>query len=392
MKTTKKLGITLLLLLALLPAARGEEYPGYALEESVFSLNINPINDREFLSTGWSDPEGSTDRFWHVTWWKDRRVFRDLPYSPGGALRALSSADFLVDGQGNFRVMVFSPIGEEDGAASGRRTRCDLFEWTEKGLVNPHPVPTLPDADACRSTWARAFGPYAVAEWRGADAHRLFIYDLDARLQAALDVPLNRNHQLLHITETEAGVFLAEFRSVRLDPARYTLLCLDAKGVRWKKEYKDTVGIRADGRGGAVLTVNQKGSSYAPYDVVLVDRDGRETARKQLSGSRVVVGLGAPQWDEATRTYTFHGPAVANSRRYYTVYRLVTDEGLNPVAWDVRALSGAYGDYSPDIFRTPEGGVFVFTRSISQGGFTGACALVPFDALPTAQSPGLTLK
>ena len=97
----KKLLAALLCLLLLAPSALAQDYEGYLLE-SGYPLEIRMISDTAFLSTGWDEPDGRLDLPWHVTWWQDRKVFRDLPYYVGGAVSSLHSAKFLVNPDGSF--------------------------------------------------------------------------------------------------------------------------------------------------------------------------------------------------------------------------------------------------------------------------------------------------
>lgn len=394
----KRLLIILLALMmgAVFPA-QGEDYESYLLRPVYVTGTAVALNDREFLSTGWDEPDGRTDLPWHVSWWKDHQLYRDLPYYPGGSAAALNSAQFLVEKDGSFRVMIFTPIGI---AAPGdsKPTRCDLFQWTEKGLTDPISISPLPGVAPPTGQWLQACGRWAVGQARPEGGENiLYVFNMKGEQTFSWALPLDRDWRLQRFIELEDGAFLAEMYSIHNDYTRRSnpgvvLLCLDENGVRWQKSYPDYVGLRADGRGGAVISVNQKGSSYDPYSVVLVDRNGVEKAAKTISGNRVVVGLDSPQWNEEQKAYTFYGYAVANSRRYYSVYRLVTDERLQPLQWDVRALDRDWGDYSPGIIRSPQGGVFVITHKMTADGFTGDVALIPFDELPATGNPGLKLQ
>lgn len=77
----KKRFFPLLALLLLLPAGRAETpYEGYTLDFGYpLPFQLKLLNDHEFLTTGWDDPDGHTSRPGHVTWWRDYRVFRDRP-------------------------------------------------------------------------------------------------------------------------------------------------------------------------------------------------------------------------------------------------------------------------------------------------------------------------
>lgn len=371
----------LLLALLLAPHAMAEDYAGYRFPQD-YPLTAVLISENDVLTTGWSDYDGHIDRPWHVTWWRGRTVFRDLPYYPGGAVSELGTAKFLVEKDGSFKVMICS---RTDGGTN--YTHCRLYDWTEQGLENPIAIPLTPSAADVRSVTVRAYGRRAVTIERHIDgALTLNVYDTRGDRICRFSTVQEQSAVLDGLLEIADGVFLAEFRFG--PPETNTLLCLDASGLRWQKALAEHAGLRADGRGGAVLSLGQIGSSYTPYRIVRLDENGAETAQKIISGNRVVVGLGSPVWNEQERTYTFLGYAVANSRKVYTVYRLVTDESLTPLAWDVRDLAKSFGDYSPTLLRTPGGTDFVFSRKIGGDGV----ALVPFDALPrSTENVGLTL-
>jgi len=378
----------LLALLLLCPAALTEAYNGYRLDMS-YASRIILLTEHDLLATR-AEYTGASDSAMHILWWKDHQVYRDLPFSVGGAVDALKTAEFLVEGDGSFKVAVRWWQGELPEDAHSCYNRCCLYDWTDRGLENPVELPVQRGQSTLQTNDLRVYGRFAVETLKDTpDKQTLVLYDSRGGVACRFTADLPYHFVLTDVAELSRGVFAAVFINLKRVTEDYLILCFDGQGLRWQKQAAEVAQLFPDGRGGAVLTEGQKGSKYDPYSLVLLDKNGAEIARKKISGNKVVVNLDCPLWDAQSRTFSFLGFAVANSRGLYTVFQLTCDEGLSPIAWDVRSLDTSFGDYSPKLFRAPTGRAFVYTHDVARG--TGS-ALVPFDALPKTDNPGLTLK
>ena len=374
----------LALLLLLLPAGRAETpYEGYTLDFGYpLPFQLKLLNDHEFLTTGWDDPDGHTSRPGHVTWWRDYRVFRDLPYTVDGAAQSLGSAQFLVDEDGAFKVLITYPqefpFLQSDPRQRNPQTRYTLYDWTDRGLEHPVPLPIDP-VSVTRMGQVRVLDRYVAAETADEQGNAvLTLYNSRGEAVRRWKLPLPREDYLIRFRPLEEERMLVTYTSLG-DSRSYELLLLDPEGVRWHKTYSELPSLFSDRRGGFFQTRKQSSDAYSPLELVRMDADFNVLSRGTLRGNRVVLGLGVQAYDAAADRYPFFGSAVANSRQVYTVFRLITDGSLNPISLDVRGLSKEYGDYSPYFFPSPQGTLFVFTHGNSL-----SPALVPFDALPPA--------
>jgi len=384
----KRFCALLLVFLLLCPAALTEAYDGYRLDMS-YASRIVLLTEHDLLATR-AEYTGASDSAMHILWWKDHQVYRDLPFSVGGAVAALNTAEFLVEGDGSFKVAVRWWQGEPPEDARNCYNRCCLYDWTDRGLENPIELPVQRGQSTLNTNDFHVYGRFAVETLKDTpDKQTLVLYDSRGGVACRFTADLPYHFVLTDLAELSDGVFAAVFINWKRVTEDYLILCFDGQGLRWQRKAPSVAQLSPDGRGGAVLTEGQKGSKYDPYSLVLLDENGAETARKQIAGNKVVVNLECPLWDAQSRTFSFLGFAVANSRGLYAVFQLTCDEGLNPIAWDVRSLDASFGDYSPKLFRAPSGRAFVYTYDIARN--TGS-ALVPFDVLPKTDNPGLTLQ
>ncbi|MBQ9265180.1 MAG: hypothetical protein IJ189_13360 [Clostridia bacterium] len=384
-----------LLLLALCAAAQAEEYPGHTLKYFPI-LDLQLLSDQSFVGNCWEDASGDTARPHHLAWWQDGQVIRDMPYATGGAVGDLLTAQFLVNPDGSFKVLVKHRNPDSDGFSTDY-DRCFLFDWTDKGLDNTIELPVGLTGMAAWANRVEAYGNHAVLTTHSEkEPCALTVYDTDGQAVARAALPLSSRVHPVQFAEISDGVFLAEMSFLDGNGPtagyQYCLVCFDQGGLRWQKSLAQAVSLWPDHQGGAIISQSVTDEAYTPFIITRLDGNGKVIAQKTLSGKNVVLWLGPNTYDVDKRAYAFYGGAVANSRRVYTVYRLITDEALIPLSWDVRDLSQKYRDYSPNLLLSPQGTPFVWTREMRSDGH-GESALVPFDHLPASSADvGLELE
>lgn len=140
--------------------------------------------------------------------------------------------------------------------------------------------------------------------------------------------------------------------------------------------------IMPDGQGGVLL----KGSLREDYKrsrITRLNAHGKGYWSRTLTGKNAVIHphLTVPHADG---TATLYGSCIAKSRSLFTVFAMTLDEMGDILALDVRDYS-ARADTGPTILLAQDGTVLVYSIDTQ----TKPGVLVPFDALPAAENPGI---
>ena len=320
-----------------------------------------------------------------MTWWRDGKKFRDLPFYVGGALSGLASARFVLRGDGDFRVLVNTPWQDADGE---KHDRYQLFEWTEAGLVHPLDLGDV-------GSMVSVHGAYVMAEKRLDENNKeIRVFDADGRQLLFWQGVVPNFLYVFRLARLTDGAFLMEISVTNPTQLRY-LYCVDAAGERWHFSYSgDSHSFFPDEQGGFFEVFDQQStSSYGPALISHYDGQRRLITEKSLQGGNVVKGIASIRWDGASGRYILYGKSMANSRKVYQVFRLDADADLNLLSLDVRDLNAAYGDYGATLCVPPSGNAWVFTCPLDDAlRQTALPALIPFDALPQGADPGLKLQ
>ena len=147
--------------------------------------------------------------------------------------------------------------------------------------------------------------------------------------------------------------------------------------------------IYPDGQGGAILEGSLE-SDYKTASIAHLNAVGKIDAEKTLSVKNAIISTAhAVTHDDGT--ITLYGRAVAKSRGLYNAFSLTLDASLSVHAMDVRDFS-IREDYGFEYRAASDGTIFVFTPGEGFGSMPRKNALlVPFDALPAAEDPGILL-
>lgn len=143
--------------------------------------------------------------------------------------------------------------------------------------------------------------------------------------------------------------------------------------------------LLADGQGGFIMTGSLV-SDYKQYTATHLNAAGKGYWSKTLSTPNAITHPSVTR-ENPDGTATLYGYCVAASRGLYTIFAMTLDAQGNTLALDVRDYS-ARADTSPKILLSPEGEAFVY--SYTQPDLNEV--LIPFDDLPIAEDPGITLE
>lgn len=361
----------LLLIFLLLPCFTHAENEGFILDRGVVNT-VQWINEQEFITTG----HDHANENYVVTWWKDGQVFRELTFAFGSAQDYLKHLTVLLLPDGSFKAV--TPIVTD---AQTMETHNYTADWTEQGLANAREVPLSQVVGDC------LLGRFDAGEGQfgfralNADGEEIFrqAFEIDEKYEGTMPCQVWEN------------TFAFQFMSMD-DPINdHLLLVVSDQGVLLKRQMGLLASVFGDGNGGWFVYAPQTRENYDDGLLSHYDAAGRETARKTLRGGKTVRRFQAAKYLPDTDTYLLFGTAMANSRQVYDVFTLETDDDLTVRAVDVRALPEEYGDYDPNFSLTPNGAPYVFVRDIV-GSFRRPALLLPYESLPGAKDPGITLK
>lgn len=145
--------------------------------------------------------------------------------------------------------------------------------------------------------------------------------------------------------------------------------------------------IFSDGQGGVLL----KGSLREDYKrsrLTHLNAAGKGFWSKTLTGKNAVIhpSLTIPN---SNGTATLYGTCIARSRGLFTIFAMTIGTQGDVLALDVRDYS-ARADTGPSLLLAQDGTVLVYSFEIDSEHQPGV--LVPFDALPKADDPGIVLE
>ena len=379
MKKYCRTGILFLLAAALLlaPAFACAVYEQYLLTagdaSSAAAWGIFPVDAHNAVVVA-----RSFYKPWHVTWYRDGALYRDLTGSSGSFLEIPQP---VIGKDGSVRILrrVWEGVPGQDGEETEVRPedyKAYLAEWTENGLEGDTAAPDLHPG-------GRAF---RILD----DGGSLMLQDLEAETSLPGDLTDSR-YTILDSVRLGDDVYLLEV-SDSAEQERF-LVCMDRGREKYRIEGPDSYyEILPDGRGGFFRTDGGPTGDYTPVCLVHYDAGGRADRTLQLGGDRVVVWVSESLADKESGLCTLYGTAVANSRKIYTAFTMTVDADLNVCGLDVRAIDPAYRDYSPSVYLAPDGTAYVFIREpeIRKG---LRPALVPFSVLePYGENLGLALR
>lgn len=152
------------------------------------------------------------------------------------------------------------------------------------------------------------------------------------------------------------------------------------------EQYRYNV-VMPDGQGGVLL----KGSldeDYKRSRITHLNADGKDYWSKTIYSKNAIIH---PSFtvENPDGTATLYGYCVAKSRGLFTIFSMTIDNMGDILALDVRDYS-ARADTGPNLLLAQDGTVLVYSFEIDPQTQPGV--LVPFDALPKAEDPGIRFE
>lgn len=371
----KKWGMMLLafILLAGMTAARADsmDFAPYALEYGAAYASAM-LNEHDLV--------GERSALDGLVWWRDRAVYRTF---------------HMEQGMGNYLLLPRSDgtcgavhISKEEDTS---RRKVVLYDWEEEGLVNGREIPVTRPVryDVVKDGMA-------LLDDNGSQT-LLKLYDGYGNLEAQIEVSREIDY-VIGSVRVGPGWWLTEV-SPWMKTDGYILLMIRDGAVVWQKgPGKENPRVFPDGQGGFFIWDYQDDSTYTPLVLTRYDENGNQLWRKTLKGNKVVLGGPAASTvisiDPETGHTVLTGTAMANSRKVYRVYRMEVDDQGRTVSMDVRESNyhnsiDYYVHVSPDT-----GSIWVLFNQFNDyaNRYEYPAVLVPFDALPKADNPGIELR
>jgi len=351
------------------------DYSQYEIRNR-FTMNVILLRDGEFVAETWEDRYGDVRNDWHVTWWKDDHILREVDYDPLGTIRYWAAPHM----NGTCGILETSAQKLSDGSSAG--SAVTLYDWTDKGLTNPRSI--AEDVTEVRAV----FGGFSV--WKK-ETREIGIYDDSGKLIFEMT---DAENMPIRLTFDHLGNlwFATTIYGKTYEENTYILRQVCEGKIVWEKMLSFAPAIFPDEKGG-IYTVEHVGTgSYKSIEITNIDATGNKVMTKLMKADKVVLGCGIlamPETDELMLT----GKAVANSRKVYKVYRMVVDASDWTVKnTDIRAMN-YYNDYNLYVARDLDGNCYTFASGIDEldaGNINPV--LVPFDVLDKTDNPGIRLQ
>ena len=354
-------------------AAGQTDFSAYEIRDRFTPVEIYMLRGNSLVAETWSDRYGDITRDWHITWFQDGKILREVDYNPVG--NQFYSPVPHMDGTCGIIEMTLDKDREES------RTRITLYDWNENGLVNPRMISD--DADDVHVTT----GGFAV---RSKSTKELRLYNAVGELLYILKDEENRPIKLEY---DRLGIFWVMTVQYRKDFEEniYTLHCIKDGAVSWEKKLNEATTFYSDQQGGLYCIVRLGSGSYRTVGITHLNSTGEEDLRKNLSADKVVLGCTVSTNHETGEIY-LTGRAVANSRKIYNVYRMTLDRDWNMTDLDVRRMD-YYHDINPRVFRNLDNDFYAHSNGLDENDEGGINpVIVPFDELEKTDNPGIRIQ
>ena len=373
--------LALLILFLLLPAcALAFDLSPYILPAAEWDESYSPpvplsANDylQEYFYPG-ADFETDFKFEHHLLRVKDGQRVMDIPLSDHGGYALL-----YADG----RIGLMQEISYPEETKEMWKSHHVLYDVEDEALSDPRTFDGDPYTLALYS-----FG-FAGMCHSGEDQSELVLYgDKTLAPLFRYTVPFSRAYVQDACVSGDAAYILIKQHG-RPSLPDCILLRITQDGLDWTwhttdEKYRYNV-ITPDGQGGVLL----KGSLNEDYKrsrITRVNASGNECWNKTLHGKNAVIHpyltTGNPDG-----TVTLYGSCIARSRALYTLFAMTIDAEGHVLALDVRDYS-ARADTGPTIMPAHDGTILVYSIDTKEQ----PGVLVPFDALPKAEDPGIGME
>ncbi|MBQ7657332.1 MAG: hypothetical protein IJS41_12600 [Clostridia bacterium] len=354
------------------------DFTPYELKGRAVSLSVSEtslIDDHNFVA--FSEDESGEQ---YVTWWRDYEIEQEANLQKGYGNDAIIPR---WDGAcGILRYIADEERTMETGAMKWGQLM--LYDFEQEGFVHERPI-----ADGLLD-WLLCRGGFAVLIQED-EGQFLNLYDGQGKLEARLPLS-DAYHSVVRAQRDQTGLWAVTLASA--GGRTYTFMTVRDGEIIWQsRPTMDTYTARMDGRGGYFhLEYGGKYSdTYKPLIISHCDATGNAEWNKTLTGDKVLLESVNARFDPETGHLILTGSAVANSRKIYRVFRMEVDENWKTVSMDVRECN-YHESYHLVVAVSPlTCKTMVLARAISDG-YDIPAVLVPFDDLPKAPNPGITLR
>ena len=361
-----------------LARAEGFDFTPYEFS-GPYIVSFTMPDSHNLVAICWETSDGAVDEPRSLTWWRDGEMIRKIPYSweDGGC-------DLLQRQDGTCGVLKVCGDGGHMDTAPGAygidTTRLFLYDWEDEGLVNERLL-------------AEGVMDYQVAKDGVAllkmenETPYLYLFDGQGRQEGKLPMEPGY-HWVVRAARDHEGLWMVTVED-RMKGAAYRPLLIRNSKILWAGAPGPSIyNVRMDEKGGYFLIERVPGQTYSPVFISRYDGNGNKLWQKKLSGKNVNLGT-ITRIDPVTGHLIIAGSAKAKSRNLHRVYRLEVDENWLVVSLDVRDCRRDENDLV-SVYLSPQADeILVFIRPDNDG---RRPALVPFDALPHADDPGITLN
>ena len=209
-------------------AAEQTDFSAYEIRDRFTPVDIYMLNGNSLVAETWSDRYGDITRDWHITWFQDGEILREVDYNPVGD--CFYQPVPHMDGTCGMIEMTVAKNREES------RTGITLYNWTENGLVNPRVISE--DADDVQVT----FGGFTV---RNKNTKELSLYNDAGELLYLLKDEENRPVKIERDRSGNFWVMTVQYRK-DFEENIYTLRCIKGGAVSWEKELNEGTAFCPD--------------------------------------------------------------------------------------------------------------------------------------------------
>ncbi len=368
----------LLLLSCGLARAEGFDFTPYEFS-APFIVSFMMLDSHNLVAECWETSDGAVDEPLYLTWWRDGEIIRQISYSweDGGY-------DLLQRQDGTCGVLKARSDGGHIDTAPGAygidTTRLFIYDWEDEGLVNERLL-----AEGVMDYRVAKDG-VALMKMENGTSY-LYLFDGQGRQEGKLPMEPGY-HWVVRAARDHEGLWMVTVED-RMKGAAYRPILIRNGEILWEGAPGASIyNVRMDEQGGYFLTEHVPGQTYSPVFISRYDGNGNKLWQKKLSGKNVNLGT-ITRIDPVTGHLIIAGSAKAKSRNLHRVYRLEVDENWHVVSLDVRDCRRDEND-SVSVYLSPQADeILVFIRPDNDGRHP---VLVPFDALPQADDPGITLN
>ena len=359
-------------------AAEQTDFSAYEIRDRFTPVDIYMLNGNSLVAETWSDRYGDITRDWHITWFQDGEILREVDYNPIG--NCFYEPVSHMDGTcGMIEILVIKDRDESDQQENW--IRVTLYDWDENGLVNPRLIAEgFVDVETTS-------GGFTILDEKSKE---LRIYDAVGNYCCALSNVENKPIRLEFDRMGNIWLLTVKYTNGFMN-SNYTLHCFREGTLQWEQKMDEGTAFFPDQEGGLYCVVRLGSGSYRKVGITHLNNAGQEDLRKTLSADKVVLGC-AVSTNPKTGEIYLTGRAVANSRKVYCVYRMTLDQNWNMTDLDVRKMD-YYHDINPRVFMNLDNDFYVHSNGQDendQGGIQPV--IVPFDELEKTDNLGIRIQ